>query len=557
MRVVFAFAAMGTLSDRYERAKRDRLRSSPRRHFKSGMEHHDRSKYISNVNPDKSSFMKYNNNERYPKFNNLEEVKDINRAYRSHLLTSETKRYPIVSENYGTKDFYIHNTYEPKPFGYEPNNNHSSAYRSENLNQNPYEYNNESFKPYLADSNYPALLFLNKAPERVQLHDAPKESRISRLRLFLSNLAFPLHAQNGHNKEVHETPSNSNFQPVRSTLTPKTVPGTFESPQRDGYYESKLRELRRLIGTERKASSSVKEDLTKKLAMFEEQHQARLEALNQEIGRLKATSVPASRILELEEKLEQEKDELLHERERHLVKEAEERSYIQELDRRFQEQTSDLQRRLVQLERLKLRRRARKRSFRPIVDVSTTKQLVAQRKKILESIERVRSELKKLTLQVKFDNLFTSTEAERMDEIATELNETQPERYVSMASKIAEYKKHFQDIYNEGSSGAQTYEKESVRWIHLLLLRLNSALAKSSTKKNTEIGSISNHANFLTLQKTISPNAENCRQLLQAYKRKVELLTEVKFLLTHRISLRQLLDQIEQSAPEVINTTTV
>lgn len=550
---------MGTLNDRYERAKRDRLRLSPRRYHRVPIDHTSSSKTVRNDANLRNNSNQYNNNDKYNPTNvNLRR----NTSYLEDYRASKTSLNHNIHLNDGHVPKNVNHTYNkgPEERGNHRSTNRYSPYRSSRIRHSPLRGASSAHEPKesklepqsLFSSLLPSLLYLYKPPKEDE-YDHPPQNRpsgFSRLRGYLSKLALP-QKRPTENQHAPFRPTPESKETSQSTFkapSPKLVPGTFETPKREVDYDLKLQDLRKQIAAERSASHKHKQELSQKLALVEAQYKTKIENLQTEMRQLKDTNISSVQFLQLENELKRERRLLEESQKQYSLSVSQEKSRLESLNRKLEDQTQELDRRLAQLERIKRRHRDRPRRDKAVkIDSSPVYNLIIEREKTNDDLEATRQEFKAFLLKIKSTESPSATQDTLVKEITSSLiDETEPARYTSMASKIAEYKEYFDKLDAMGTlEEEQEYGIESVKWIQLLLLRLNATLEKSYLQKKKKVESLSNDINFLKFQTSTGKNLENNRRLSICYRHKCERLIDMKYLLEHRISLEKLLRQVQ------------
>lgn len=545
---------MGTLNDRYERAKRDRLRLSPRRYRKTPIDYTSSLKAVENDVSLRNNSDPYHNNDKY----NLASVGlRRNTSYLDDYRASRTSpnHKPHLNHDYipknadstyglGREDASIHRStsrYSP----YRSSRIHQSRLREEGYAYEPKESKTEAQS--LINSLLPSLLYLYKSPKGDE-YDQPtqmKPSGFSRLRGYLSKLAFQ--GRPTEDKSARFSPSELK-EPSFKAPSPKVIPGTFETPKRDPDYDLKLQDLRKQIAAERSASYKHKQELSQKLARVEAQYKTKIENLQSEMRQLRDTNLNSGHFLQLENELKRERRLLEESQKQYSLSVSQEKSRLEALNKKLEDQTQELDRRLAQLERVKRRHGDRRRRAKPVkIDSSPIYNLILEREKTSDDLEATRQEFKAFLFKMKSAQSPSATQDALVKEITGSLiDDTEPARYTSMASKIAEYKDYFDKLDTmETVREGQEYDVESVKWIQLLLLRLNATLEKSYLQKKRKVDSLSNDINFLKFQTSTGKSLDNYRRLSICYRHKCERLIDMKYLLEHRISLEKLLRQVQ------------
>ena len=550
---------MGTLNDRYERVKRDRLRLSPRRYHRAPTDYTSSSKTVPNDANLRNNSNQYNNTDKYnPASANLRRNNSYSEDYRTSKTSLNHNRHLDDDHVPKNVDFAYNSTHDER--GNHRSTSRYSPYRSSRIRHSPLRGESSAYEPResnmetqsLFRSLLPSLLYLYKSPKRDE-YDQPtqnKPSGFSRLRGYLSKLAFP------QNRPVEEQLARFRSPPeIKETSiptfkapSPKLVPGTFETPKRDIDYDLKLQELRKQIAAERSASHEHKQELTQKLAHVEAQYKTKIDNLQSEMRQLKDTNINSTHFLQLENELKRERRLLEESQKQYSLSVSQEKYRLESLNKKLEEQTQELDRRLAQLERIKRRHRDRPRRTKAVkIDSSPIYNLILEREKTSDDLEATRQEFKAFLLKIKSTTSPSATQDTLVKEITSSLiDETEPARYTSMASKIAEYKDYFDKLDGmKNLEEEQEYGFESVKWIQLLLQRLNATLEKSYLQKQKKVESLSNDINFLKFQTSTGKSLENYRRLSICYRHKCERLIDMKYLLEHRISLEKLLRQVQ------------
>lgn len=533
---------MGTLSDRYERAKRTRLQLSPRRRYRTPIdptsvkrtvpesEFTTRRSFLANSPKHRSAFTTL---ERRP-FESRDDERDQGYPQRKLEPLEEFPSRKQVNYADSRRDRYTFLPLRDGSFG------HSRTHQQALSDVFSQEIPSKRLL-FLYDSNLPKT-------------DTPKkDSGKSLFRGFLSKFVFPLspnktEAQQEATKERPESYESPEMALAPHKTSPRKVPGAFHTPKASFDHELQLQELQRQLAAEKDATRSLKHDLSRKLVQVEAQYRTRFDHLQRDIKRLKQHELDSGRLVELERKVAHEQEEIKFKYDQSALTVLREKNRVEDLNKKIEEQTQDLDRRLRQLERMKQRRadRIRHKGRRETRRDDSSYDLVIEQENILDDLEATRQEYKLFLMSIRSEMSPASAQGDLLRSIDRDLEEGEPPRYASMALKISEYKEYFDSIRKKGVHRLQDdHSEESSAGVVRLLQKLGATLEKSHRQKRRRVEQLSNDINFVKFQMTTDKSRATRKRLAELYLEKHGILNELRHLVGHRILLRKLLNEVK------------